>query len=181
MQWLGQGLACDWEGKEWLRIPLTRVQAVGKASDTRPLAPSGYPGFQATTYASRSYTGLAPGYTYQFPGKSCSVSLLPACPRSPGSLTPQGGVWGCMAGAGGLPAGRLEGRACLRKEHLSPPTLPPFPRSWGCERQRGPAWQVPSQAGLLSLSSPPHTGLPLPPERALGSLRGHVGCVLLDT
>ncbi|OWK14430.1 MSI1 [Cervus elaphus hippelaphus] len=27
----------------------------------------GYPGFQATTYASRSYTGLAPGYTYQFP------------------------------------------------------------------------------------------------------------------
>ncbi|XP_040206232.1 RNA-binding protein Musashi homolog 1 isoform X9 [Rana temporaria] len=27
----------------------------------------GYPGFQAATYASRSYTGLAPGYTYQFP------------------------------------------------------------------------------------------------------------------
>ncbi|XP_040206183.1 RNA-binding protein Musashi homolog 1 isoform X3 [Rana temporaria] len=29
----------------------------------------GYPGFQAATYASRSYTGLAPGYTYQFPGE----------------------------------------------------------------------------------------------------------------
>ncbi|XP_073485407.1 RNA-binding protein Musashi homolog 1 isoform X3 [Aquarana catesbeiana] len=27
----------------------------------------GYPGFQAATYASRSYTGIAPGYTYQFP------------------------------------------------------------------------------------------------------------------
>ncbi|XP_071012481.1 RNA-binding protein Musashi homolog 1b isoform X2 [Oncorhynchus clarkii lewisi] len=27
----------------------------------------GYPGFQAATYASRSYTGITPGYTYQFP------------------------------------------------------------------------------------------------------------------
>ncbi|KAG9335034.1 hypothetical protein JZ751_005707 [Albula glossodonta] len=27
----------------------------------------GYPGFQAATYASRGYTGIAPGYTYQFP------------------------------------------------------------------------------------------------------------------
>uniref|UniRef100_A0A8C7K2Z7 Musashi RNA binding protein 1 n=1 Tax=Oncorhynchus kisutch TaxID=8019 RepID=A0A8C7K2Z7_ONCKI len=26
-----------------------------------------YPGFQAATYASRSYPGIAPGYTYQFP------------------------------------------------------------------------------------------------------------------
>uniref|UniRef100_H3DRD0 Musashi RNA binding protein 1 n=1 Tax=Tetraodon nigroviridis TaxID=99883 RepID=H3DRD0_TETNG len=29
---------------------------------------TGYPGFQTTTYTSRSYTGIAPGYTYQFPG-----------------------------------------------------------------------------------------------------------------
>uniref|UniRef100_A0A8C9TMS0 RNA-binding protein Musashi homolog 2 n=1 Tax=Scleropages formosus TaxID=113540 RepID=A0A8C9TMS0_SCLFO len=29
----------------------------------------GYPGFQAATYASRGYTGITPGYTYQFPGK----------------------------------------------------------------------------------------------------------------
>ncbi|XP_015235352.1 PREDICTED: RNA-binding protein Musashi homolog 1-like [Cyprinodon variegatus] len=28
---------------------------------------TGYPGFQTTTYTSRSYSGLAPGYTYQFP------------------------------------------------------------------------------------------------------------------
>ncbi|XP_053299978.1 RNA-binding protein Musashi homolog 1 isoform X1 [Pleuronectes platessa] len=27
----------------------------------------GYPGFQTTTYTSRSYSGIAPGYTYQFP------------------------------------------------------------------------------------------------------------------
>lgn len=125
-------------------VPLLRVRAVGEASDPGPLAPSGYPGFQATTYASRSYTGLAPGYTYQFPGKSGSASLLPACPRFPGSVTPQGGVWGCMAGAGGLPAGRLEGRACLRKEHLSPPPPPP-PQELGA---------VPSQAGLLSPPRP---------------------------
>uniref|UniRef100_A0A8C4ZPG2 RNA-binding protein Musashi homolog 1-like n=1 Tax=Gadus morhua TaxID=8049 RepID=A0A8C4ZPG2_GADMO len=30
---------------------------------------TGYPGFQATTYTSRSYSGIPPGYTYQFPGK----------------------------------------------------------------------------------------------------------------
>lgn len=30
---------------------------------------TGYPGFQTTTYTSRSYTGIAPGYTYQFPGE----------------------------------------------------------------------------------------------------------------
>uniref|UniRef100_A0A8C2JPG7 Musashi RNA-binding protein 1 n=1 Tax=Cyprinus carpio TaxID=7962 RepID=A0A8C2JPG7_CYPCA len=30
----------------------------------------GYPGFQAATYAGRSYTSLTPGYTYQFPGKT---------------------------------------------------------------------------------------------------------------
>ena len=29
----------------------------------------GYPGFQTTTYTSRSYSGIAPGYTYQFPGR----------------------------------------------------------------------------------------------------------------
>lgn len=33
---------------------------------------TGYPGFQTTTYTSRSYTGIAPGYTYQFPGEYLS-------------------------------------------------------------------------------------------------------------
>lgn len=70
---------------------LGRVAALGEASDTSPLILSGYPGFQATTYASRSYTGLAPGYTYQFPGKSCLVvPLLPACPRFPGQSDSSG-------------------------------------------------------------------------------------------
>lgn len=161
----------SWEGNEWLSVPTDQ----GEASDTRPLAPSGYPGFQATTYASRSYTGLAPGYTYQFPGESCSVSLLPACPRLPGSLTPQGGVWGCMAGAGGLPAGCLEGRACLRKEHLSPPTpSSPIPRSWGWEHQRGPAWQLPPRPASCLLPLPP------PPQVCHFHQRGH-RAVSVDT
>lgn len=30
--------------------------------------PTGYPGFQTATYTSRSYAGITPGYTYQFPG-----------------------------------------------------------------------------------------------------------------
>ncbi|XP_023834236.1 RNA-binding protein Musashi homolog 1-like isoform X5 [Salvelinus sp. IW2-2015] len=35
----------------------------------------GYPGFQTATYTSRSYTGITPGYTYQFPALS-DVSVL---------------------------------------------------------------------------------------------------------
>uniref|UniRef100_F6VEK6 Musashi RNA binding protein 1 n=1 Tax=Monodelphis domestica TaxID=13616 RepID=F6VEK6_MONDO len=50
----------------------------------RPHLPTGYPGFQAATYASRSYTGLAPGYTYQFPGKCHGPRCpVPACSRAP--------------------------------------------------------------------------------------------------
>eukprot|EP00062_Callorhinchus_milii_P023948 gi/632983337/ref/XP_007908597.1/ PREDICTED: RNA-binding protein Musashi homolog 1 [Callorhinchus milii] len=41
----------------------------------------GYPGFQAASYASRGYTGLAPGYTYQFPGPF----LLPPTATLPSS------------------------------------------------------------------------------------------------
>lgn len=104
---------------------------------------SGYPGFQATTYASRSYTGLAPGYTYQFPGKSCPVSpsaagmsLVPWQSDSSGRYL--GGAWL----GGGLPAGGLEGRACLRKECLSLPIpSPPHPQKQGTGLPRGPAWQ----------------------------------------
>lgn len=36
---------------------------------------TGYPGFQTATYTSRSYAGITPGYTYQFPGNH---STLPA-------------------------------------------------------------------------------------------------------
>lgn len=39
----------------------------------------GYPGFQAATYASRSYTGIAPGYTYQFPGEWSSLLCFLVC------------------------------------------------------------------------------------------------------
>ena len=38
---------------------------------------TGYPGFQAATYTSRSYAGITPGYTYQFPG-----NLRPTLPQS---------------------------------------------------------------------------------------------------
>lgn len=108
---------------------LSRVTALGEAPDTSPLILSGYPGFQATTYASRSYTGLAPGYTYQFPGKSCLVvPLLPACPQFPGQSDSSGRCLGVHGwGRRGLPAGGLEGRACLRKKHLSPPIPSPTP------------------------------------------------------
>uniref|UniRef100_A0A4W5PK08 Musashi RNA binding protein 1 n=1 Tax=Hucho hucho TaxID=62062 RepID=A0A4W5PK08_9TELE len=43
-----------------------------------------YPGFQAATYASRSYPGIAPGYTYQFPGMN--ITLCSTQSRNAGYL-----------------------------------------------------------------------------------------------
>lgn len=151
-------------------LPWSRVRARGEACDASPLAPSGYPGFQATTYASRSYTGLAPGYTYQFPGKSCSVSLC--CQHVPGSQA----VSLLRVVSRGAWLGR--GSACwtLGRKGMSEegaplsthPLLTPSPEAGGGGVPARPC-MAPFSACLL-LFSPPHPtlGLPLPPKRALG-------------
>lgn len=43
--------------------------------------PTGYPGFQTATYTSRSYAGITPGYTYQFPGNR-NILYAPCTPRT---------------------------------------------------------------------------------------------------
>lgn len=48
---------------------LVSCQTLPACSNRVLFSSPGYPGFQAATYASRSYTGIAPGYTYQFPGE----------------------------------------------------------------------------------------------------------------
>uniref|UniRef100_A0A8D3CZZ8 RRM domain-containing protein n=1 Tax=Scophthalmus maximus TaxID=52904 RepID=A0A8D3CZZ8_SCOMX len=48
----------------------SRVMPYGMDAFMLGIGMLGYPGFQTTTYTSRSYSGIAPGYTYQFPGKS---------------------------------------------------------------------------------------------------------------
>nr|XP_025043338.1 LOW QUALITY PROTEIN: RNA-binding protein Musashi homolog 1-like [Pelodiscus sinensis] len=45
----------------------SRVMPYGMDAFMLGIGMLGYPGFQPATYATRSYTGLAPGYTYQFP------------------------------------------------------------------------------------------------------------------
>uniref|UniRef100_A0A4W6CRI1 Musashi RNA binding protein 1 n=1 Tax=Lates calcarifer TaxID=8187 RepID=A0A4W6CRI1_LATCA len=47
----------------------SRVMPYGMDAFMLGIGMLGYPGFQTTTYTSRSYSGIAPGYTYQFPGK----------------------------------------------------------------------------------------------------------------
>uniref|UniRef100_A0A8C1LSE3 RNA-binding protein Musashi homolog 1-like n=1 Tax=Cyprinus carpio TaxID=7962 RepID=A0A8C1LSE3_CYPCA len=47
-----------------------RVMPYGMDAFMLGIGMLGYPGFQAATYAGRSYTSLTPGYTYQFPGKT---------------------------------------------------------------------------------------------------------------
>ncbi|KAI4896171.1 hypothetical protein NFI96_031160, partial [Prochilodus magdalenae] len=52
-----------------------RVMPYGMDAFMLGIGMLGYPGFQAATYAGRSYTSLTPGYTYQFPGRTpCSFS-----------------------------------------------------------------------------------------------------------
>uniref|UniRef100_A0A8C6LGG1 Musashi RNA binding protein 1 n=1 Tax=Nothobranchius furzeri TaxID=105023 RepID=A0A8C6LGG1_NOTFU len=59
----------------------SRVMPYGMDTFMLGIGMLGYPGFQTTTYTSRSYSGLAPGYTYQFPGESYIViSLFPLIP-----------------------------------------------------------------------------------------------------
>ncbi|XP_048857976.1 RNA-binding protein Musashi homolog 1b isoform X2 [Brienomyrus brachyistius] len=45
--------------------------------------PQGYPGFQAATYASRTYAGITPGYTYQFPEFHLERTPLLTSPHPP--------------------------------------------------------------------------------------------------
>ncbi|KAJ3602098.1 hypothetical protein NHX12_029857 [Muraenolepis orangiensis] len=45
----------------------SRVMPYGVDAFMLGIGMLGYPGFQATTYTSRSYSGIPPGYTYQFP------------------------------------------------------------------------------------------------------------------
>uniref|UniRef100_A0A672HDC8 Musashi RNA binding protein 1 n=1 Tax=Salarias fasciatus TaxID=181472 RepID=A0A672HDC8_SALFA len=47
----------------------SRVMPYGMDAFMLGIGMLGYPGFQTTTYTSRSYSGIAPGYTYQFPGE----------------------------------------------------------------------------------------------------------------
>uniref|UniRef100_A0A8C2XMC0 Musashi RNA binding protein 1b n=1 Tax=Cyclopterus lumpus TaxID=8103 RepID=A0A8C2XMC0_CYCLU len=42
----------------------------------RDVFPTGYPGFQTATYTSRSYAGITPGYTYQFPGNHKNLNIV---------------------------------------------------------------------------------------------------------
>uniref|UniRef100_A0A8C6LB31 Musashi RNA binding protein 1 n=1 Tax=Nothobranchius furzeri TaxID=105023 RepID=A0A8C6LB31_NOTFU len=45
----------------------TRVMPYGMDAFMLGIGMLGYPGFQTATYTSRSYAGITPGYTYQFP------------------------------------------------------------------------------------------------------------------
>uniref|UniRef100_A0A8C5FZY7 RNA-binding protein Musashi homolog 1 n=1 Tax=Gouania willdenowi TaxID=441366 RepID=A0A8C5FZY7_GOUWI len=57
----------------------SRVMPYGMDAFMLGIGMLGYPGFQTATYTSRSYAGITPGYTYQFPGNhSTLVYLLPS-------------------------------------------------------------------------------------------------------
>uniref|UniRef100_A0A3B3VN92 Musashi RNA binding protein 1b n=1 Tax=Poecilia latipinna TaxID=48699 RepID=A0A3B3VN92_9TELE len=51
----------------------SRVMPYGMDAFMLGIGMLGYPGFQTATYTSRSYAGITPGYTYQFPGNHSST------------------------------------------------------------------------------------------------------------
>uniref|UniRef100_K7FRL8 RRM domain-containing protein n=1 Tax=Pelodiscus sinensis TaxID=13735 RepID=K7FRL8_PELSI len=61
----------------------SRVMPYGMDAFMLGIGMLGYPGFQPATYATRSYTGLAPGYTYQFPEFRVERTPLPSAPVLP--------------------------------------------------------------------------------------------------
>ncbi|NWR20407.1 MSI1H protein, partial [Emberiza fucata] len=72
----------------------SRVMPYGMDAFMLGIGMLGYPGFQAATYASRSYTGIAPGYTYQFPaipltayGPMAAAAAAAAVVRGTGNCT----------------------------------------------------------------------------------------------
>ncbi|KAG8146400.1 hypothetical protein E2320_012742, partial [Naja naja] len=61
----------------------SRVMPYGMDAFMLGIGMLGYPGFQAATYTSRSYTSIAPGYTYQFPEFRVERTPLPSAPVLP--------------------------------------------------------------------------------------------------
>uniref|UniRef100_A0A3Q3WA88 RRM domain-containing protein n=1 Tax=Mola mola TaxID=94237 RepID=A0A3Q3WA88_MOLML len=64
----------------------SRVMPYGMDAFMLGIGMLGYPGFQAATYTSRSYAGITPGYTYQFPGSAPSRSAGFLGTSSPGPM-----------------------------------------------------------------------------------------------
>ncbi|KAJ3604644.1 hypothetical protein NHX12_029384 [Muraenolepis orangiensis] len=61
----------------------SRVMPYGMDAFMLGIGMLGYPGFQAATYTSRSYAGIAPGYTYQFPEFHLERTPLLTSPHPP--------------------------------------------------------------------------------------------------
>uniref|UniRef100_A0AAY4DA01 RRM domain-containing protein n=1 Tax=Denticeps clupeoides TaxID=299321 RepID=A0AAY4DA01_9TELE len=60
-----------------------RVMPYGMDAFMLGIGMLGYPGFQTTTYASRSYAGITPGYAYQFPEYHLERTPLLTSPHLP--------------------------------------------------------------------------------------------------
>lgn len=107
------------------------------------------------------------------------VRCLFAATMSPVPRQSDSSGWclGCMAdaGVGGLPAGGLEGRACLRKERLSPPLLSsPPPQELGVGSPAWPRMAPPVFPRATSL--PCLSVLPTPLQGCHFHQRGHWAC-----
>ncbi|KAG7281806.1 hypothetical protein CRUP_037087 [Coryphaenoides rupestris] len=82
----------------------SRVMPYGMDAFMLGIGMLGYPGFQAATYTSRSYAGITPGYTYQFPaipltayGPMAAAAAAAAVVRGTSSPGPMADLYGAAS------------------------------------------------------------------------------------
>ncbi|XP_035196655.1 RNA-binding protein Musashi homolog 1 isoform X2 [Oxyura jamaicensis] len=173
----------------------SRVMPYGMDAFMLGIGMLGYPGFQAATYASRSYTGIAPGYTYQFPEFRVERTPLPSAPVLPELTAIPLTAYGPMAAAAAaaavvrgtgnchLPPGAGGGTG-LRFWDLHSVVLPPPPRFHPQSHRRISGHHQPRADGRALRSRQPGLGgqqlhqrcQPGPEHRLRPQPRGSLDC-----
>ncbi|XP_064234058.1 RNA-binding protein Musashi homolog 1-like [Aotus nancymaae] len=131
----------------------SRVMPYGMDAFMLGIGMLGYPGFQAATYASRSYTGLAPGYTYQFPEFRVERTPLPS-----GLVLPE--LKAIPLTAYGPMAAAAAAAAVVRGTGSHPWTMAPPPGPFDCHSLH--QWRLGPATACPPLPGPPAPALPPP-------------------
>ncbi|KAK9391458.1 RNA-binding protein Musashi 1 [Crotalus adamanteus] len=132
----------------------SRVMPYGMDAFMLGIGMLGYPGFQAATYTSRSYTSIAPGYTYQFPEFRVERTPLPSAPVLPELTAIPLTAYGPMAAAAAAAVVRGTGSTPSRTGGFLGTTSPgPMAELYGAANQDS------GVSSYISAASPaPSTG-----------------------
>uniref|UniRef100_A0A8C6UJS1 RNA-binding protein Musashi homolog 2 n=1 Tax=Neogobius melanostomus TaxID=47308 RepID=A0A8C6UJS1_9GOBI len=129
----------------------SRVMPYGMDAFMLGIGMLGYPGFQTATYTSRSYAGITPGYTYQFPEFHLERTPLLTSPHPPELTAIPLTAYGPMAAAAA--AAVVRGSTPSRSGFLGTSSPGPMAELYGTASQES------AVSSYLSAASPaPSTG-----------------------